>query len=141
MTYSDCPNLQTNPINITPKISKCTAKPSTWHTQNIQINHSVALESTPVFNGVRDAQSWFFCVMFCRSLFVLFLSVIIFFVLWFTVSDYPFGIFWLPLWYLRFTVSDYPFGILDLQYLITPLVSSNLSFSIKPNPVDNTPKM
>ena len=53
--------------------------------------------------------------------------------------------FWLPLWYLLaialstlpwFTASDYPFGILwplhclpflDLQLLITPLVSSNFS--------------
>jgi hypothetical protein len=92
--------------------------------------------------------------------------------LWFTASDYSFGIFWplyylafdlrllitplvsfghyivcpliygfwLPLWYLLaiilsalwFTASDYPFGIFwplyclsfDLQLLITPLVSS-----------------
>jgi hypothetical protein len=44
--------------------------------------------------------------------------------------------FWLPLWYLLatvlsvllFTDSDYPFGILDLQILITPLVSSNSSW-------------
>jgi hypothetical protein len=53
--------------------------------------------------------------------------------------------FWLPLWYLfaivlsallQFTVSDYPFGIFwplcclsffSLQFLITPLVSSNFS--------------
>jgi hypothetical protein len=48
-------------------------------------------------------------------------------------SDYPFGIFWLPLWYLRFTTSDYPFGIfwLSLWYLlITPLVSSDYPFGI-----------
>jgi hypothetical protein len=43
---------------------------------------------------------------------------------------------WLPFWYLvdivlsvllRFTVYDYAFGILDLWFMITPLVSSNLS--------------
>jgi hypothetical protein len=80
--------------------------------------------------------------------------------LWFTDSDYTFGIlwslccvsfdlqilitplvsyghyvdcpliyrFWLPLWYLWFTDSDYPFGVLDLQILITPLVSEIYSF-------------
>jgi hypothetical protein len=44
-------------------------------------------------------------------------------------SDYLFGIFWIPLWYLLITVSsDYPFGIfwLPLWYLLnTPLVSSD----------------
>jgi hypothetical protein len=59
--------------------------------------------------------------------------------LWYTDSDYPFGIFdiqilitplisliyrfWLPLWYLWYTDSDYPFGIFDIQILITPLTS------------------
>jgi hypothetical protein len=62
-----------------------------------------------------------------------------FWYLWFTASDYPFGIFdlrllitplvsliygfWLPLWYLWFTACGYPFGIFDLRLLITPLVS------------------
>jgi hypothetical protein len=39
-------------------------------------------------------------------------------VLRFTASDYPFGIFWLPLWYLLITPlvsSDYPFGIFWLS--------------------------
>ena len=36
--------------------------------------------------------------------------------------------FWLHLWYLRFTDSDYTFGILDLQILITSLVSSSSSY-------------
>ena len=100
-----------------------------------------------------------------------YLLAIVLSVLWFTTSDYPFGIFWslyclscdlpplitllvslghcivcpviyhfwLPLWYplaialfvLWFTTSDYPFGIIwplyflscDLPLLITPLVS------------------
>jgi hypothetical protein len=56
--------------------------------------------------------------------------------------------FWVPLWYLlaivlsvllQFTVSDYPFGIFwplcclpffSLQFLITPLVSSNFSSKV-----------
>ena len=54
----------------------------------------------------------------------------------FTASDYLFGIFWLPLWYLLITslvFSDYPFGIfwLPLWYLlITSLVSSDYLFGI-----------
>ena len=83
-----------------------------------------------------------------------YLLVIALSALWFTASDYPFGIFWLPLWYLLITSlisSDYPFGIfwlplwyllitplvifwLPLWYLlITPLVSSNLSCQHKEN--------
>ena len=58
------------------------------------------LDSPPVLSGVRVAQSSVFCVMFCRSLFVLFLLVIVLSV-------------------LRSTASDCPF-----------LVSSNLSYSI-----------
>ena len=64
-------------------------------------------------------------------LLVIVLSVL----LWYTDSDYPFGIFWslcclfffdihiliTSLWYLRYTDSDYPFGILDIQILITSL--------------------
>jgi hypothetical protein len=46
-------------------------------------------EFIPVFSGVRVARSLILCVMFCRSLFVLFLLVIVLSVLWFTDSDYP----------------------------------------------------
>ena len=80
-----------------------------------------------------------FCVVFCRSLFVLcllaivlyqfdyvrgfgnprcnfvfFLSIVLSILLWFTCVDYPSGIFWLPVWYLMITPlvsSDYPSGI------------------------------
>jgi hypothetical protein len=41
---------------------------------------------------VRVARSLVFCAMFCRSLFVIILLVILLSVLWFTVSDYPFCI-------------------------------------------------
>jgi hypothetical protein len=60
---------------------------------------SGAPEFTPVISGYRVARSSDFCVMFCRSLFVLlFLS------------------FWslCCLFYFRFTASDYPFGIYKL---------------------------
>ena len=87
------------------------------------------------------------CVLFCRSLFVFwsFLSFghciicpssISLLITPLVSSDYPFGIFWLPLWYLLITPlisSDYPFGIfwLPLWYLlITPLVSSDYPFGI-----------
>ena len=74
-------------------------------------------EFTPVVSGVRFVRSLVFCVLFCRSLFVLFLLAIVLSMLWFMASDYPFGIFW-PLCCLCF----------DLWLLITPLVSSNFSY-------------
>ena len=65
--------------------------------------------SLPVFSGVHVAWSLVFCVMFCRSLFVLwffFFLAIVLSVLRFMASDYPFGIFkffsyhqpWQPSW-------------------------------------------
>jgi hypothetical protein len=42
-----------------------------------------------VFSGFRVARSLVYCIMFCRSLFVL--LAIALFVLWFTCSDYPFS--------------------------------------------------
>ena len=91
------------------------------------------LTSPLVFSGVLLTWSLVLCVMFCRSLFVLFLLAIVLSVLlWFTDSDYlplvsfghcfvcssliyrfwlpPFGIFW-PLYCLFF---------FDIQILITP---------------------
>ena len=60
--------------------------------------------------GVRVCQSFLFCVVFCRSLFVP-LSIALSVLLWITASYYPFRIFvvcsssiygfWLPLWYLQ----------------------------------------
>ena len=51
------------------------------------------LSSTPGFSGVRVAQYLVFCVVFCRSLLVLFLLALVLSVLYFTASDYNFGIF------------------------------------------------
>ena len=51
-----------------------------------------APEFTPILSGVHVSRSLVFCVVFCRSLFVL--LVIMFFVLLrFSDSDYPFSIF------------------------------------------------
>jgi hypothetical protein len=102
------------------------------------------MSSTPVFSVVRVARSLVFCVMFCRSLFVLLLffywslHCLSFFDLRLLVtplvscghcivcysSDYG---FWLPLWYLvdivlsvilRITGSGYPFDILWTLYCL-----------------------
>ena len=79
------------------------------------LTFSEHLSSPPVFSGVHVTRSLVLYVMFCRSLFVL----LSFFLLAIMLSIF--------LW---FTDSNYPFGILDLQILITPLVSSNLSYII-----------
>jgi hypothetical protein len=65
------------------------------------------LSSPSVFSCVSVTRSLVFCVMFYRSLFV----------------SLSFFLFAIVLSVLRFTASDYTFGILDLQLLITPLVS------------------
>ena len=53
--------------------------------------------SLPVLSGVRVTRSLVLCVMFCRSLFVLFvpflLAMVLSVLLRFTDSDNPFGIF------------------------------------------------
>jgi len=46
----------------------------------------------PVLSEICVAWSLVFCVMFCRSLFVVYLLVIVLSVLWLMASDYPFGI-------------------------------------------------
>jgi hypothetical protein len=51
------------------------------------------LSSSLVLSVVHDARIYVFCVMFCRSLFVLFPVVIVLSVLRFTASYYQFGIF------------------------------------------------
>ena len=48
--------------------------------------------SLPVFSGVPVTMSLVLCLMFCILLFVLLLASVLS-VLWFTGSDYPFGIF------------------------------------------------
>ena len=104
------------------------------------------MSSTPVFSVVRVARSLVFCVMFCRSLFVLLLffywslHCLSFFDLRLLVtplvscghcivcysSNYG---FWLPLWYLQtfdhyivFPSSDYGFW-LPLWYLVDIVLS------------------
>jgi hypothetical protein len=66
-------------------------------------NLSGNLDSPPYFCGVRVAESFVFCVMFCRLLFV-----------------FLYFFFW-PLYCLSFfdlRLLDYPFGILNLCYCV-----------------------
>jgi hypothetical protein len=65
------------------------------------------LSSPPVFSGVRFDQSYVFCVVFCRSLFVLFLLAIVLSV------------------HLRFTDSDYLFDIINF-FLVLNINGGNL---------------
>jgi len=55
------------------------------------------VSSPPVFSGVRVVQSLVFCVVFCRSLFVLLyffhLAIVLYVLHRFMDSDYPFDIF------------------------------------------------
>ena len=46
------------------------------------------------FSGTRVARSWTLCIVFPRSLFVLFILVVVF-------SSFPIYGFWIPLWYLE----------------------------------------
>ena len=70
----------------------------------------------------------------CCSIFSFLMVLVLSVLLW--TSGYPFGIFWLPLWYLLVTplVSFcYSFGIFWLPpwyLLVTPLVSSGYPFAI-----------
>jgi hypothetical protein len=57
--------------------------------RRLTCNHTATLPELPVFSGVRVARSAFFCVVFCRLLFM----TIVLSILRFTTSDYPFGIF------------------------------------------------
>jgi hypothetical protein len=73
-----------------------------------------------------------FMCMFCRSLFVLFvlflLAIVLSVLLWFTDSDYLFGIFW-SLCCLSF--FDLRILITSLWHLQTPFVDSNLGNWVK----------
>jgi len=90
------------------------------------------LSSSQVFSGVHVAQSLVFFVVFCRSLFVLFLSF-----LWPNtdrrqqVEDYV-----IVLAILRLTASDFPFGIFKLFLPATILLcyKYNCCSHIKPGP-------
>ena len=61
---------------------------------HVEHNLRVHLSLPPIFSGVRVARSLVFCVMFCLSLFVLFMLVIVLSVcLRYSASEYLFGIF------------------------------------------------
>ena len=64
-------------------------------------NPSQAPELIQVISGVRFCQILDFCVVFCRSLFVLFhLTIVCSALLRFTESDYP-------LWYLQTVLNEH----------------------------------
>jgi len=79
------------------------------------------LSSSLVFSGVRVTRSLVLCVCFVDRC----LSFCPFSFVHCVVCPSIYG-FWLLLWYL--TDSGYPFGI--LRILVTPLVSSNSSYSL-----------
>jgi len=69
------------------------------------------MSSPPIFSGVRVAPSLVFCVMFCRLLFVLFLSATVLAV------------------FRRFATSDYlPFDIFQLCLCNSKKVTKQLNF-------------
>ena len=129
-TYSVCRNH--NPIisSFMTYHRVCNKSNKTGATHWAGTAYPSAHPSSPIFSGVRFAQSLVFCVMLCRSLFIL-LSFFVFSLycmsfdlrLLITLLVSSIYVFWLPLWCLRFTPSDNPFGILDLRLLITTLIS------------------
>ena len=54
------------------------------------------LSSSTDFSGVRVTRSFIFCIVFCRSLFVL-LAILFSVLLRLTDSEYPFGVLWMLL--------------------------------------------
>ena len=85
---------------------------------------SGAPEFTPVISGFRVARSSDFCVMFCRSLFVLL-----------------FLFFWslCCLFYFRFTASDYPFGIYKLFLVLVGNYNTTWQWLMIIVPINNRP--
>ena len=70
------------------------------------------LRPSPVFSGVRVTWSLVLCTLFCRSLFVLFLLVIVLSVPpRFTDSDFPFGVFKLFL-HIWDKMTKWPFYVI-----------------------------
>jgi hypothetical protein len=56
------------------------------------VNSSGAHEFTPIVGEIHGIQSLVFCVVFCRSLLVLFLlAIVLYFSLRFAASDCPYG--------------------------------------------------
>ena len=77
-------------------------------TRRVPLIEQEHLRSPPVLSGVRVVRYLVFCVVFCRSLFVLFRLAIVLSVLRFTYSDYAFGIFKLFLFeYIKIVSPTY----------------------------------
>ena len=63
-----------------------------YHQYRGVLGITLCADFTPVFCGVRVPRSLVFCVVFCRSLFVL-LAIVLSVLLQFTDSDYLFKLF------------------------------------------------
>jgi hypothetical protein len=81
-------------------------------TRRVPLIEQEYLRSPPVLSGVRVVRYLVFCVVFCRSLFVLFRLAIVLSVLRFTYSDYAFDIFKLFLFeYIKIVSPTYFWNI------------------------------
>ena len=89
-------------------------------------NPCEAHEFSPVFSGVRVSRSSVFCIMFCRSLFVLFLFGHCVVCLTIYSPDYPFDIF--KLFFLGLSIK-----LDSSSVLFSPLISLLFHFSSKFN--------
>ena len=100
------------------------------------------LSLPPGYSGVRFARSLIFCVMFCKSLFVLYLLAIVLFVLRFMASDYSFGFFKLFLvmlfnakWAMLCNIMTRTCWILIKRNMISGLYCSNVLLQTTSNNV------
>ena len=89
-------------------------------------NPCEAYEFSPAFSGVRVSRSSVFCIMFCRSLFVLFLFGHCVVCLTIYSPDYPFDIF--KLFFLGLSIK-----LDSSSVLFSPLISLVFHFSSKFN--------
>ena len=84
--------------------------------------NALELKLGPVFSEVCVAQSLAFCMMFCSSLFVLYLMTNVLSVLPFTASDYPFGIFKFLYWCPNASHDYQQYNLYTRRDAIIPIV-------------------
>jgi hypothetical protein len=93
----------------------------------IIVERQITDVSSPVFSGILVSRSSVFCVMFCRSLFVLFLCI---------ASRFLNYDFWLPLWSLQtfFKHSDNNWinKISEIRWIICGRVPSRVYIWLRP---------
>ena len=117
----------TNDLMYVPLVNTSCCFPHSWHitgfvtrvTRRVPLveqellNIPEHLRSPPVFGQVYVARSLVFCVVFCRSLFILFLLTMVLSVLRFTYSNGSFSIF-------KLFLSLYCISWLSLLYFMGP---------------------